>query len=51
VSLDRLVTMASAVLPTAGNALLRVIITASGRHGHQISFVLGELDPGFGNRP
>jgi hypothetical protein len=49
VSLDRLVTMASPVLPTAKNALLRVIVTASGRHGHQISFALGELDPGFGN--
>jgi len=49
VSLDRLVTMTSPVLPAAKNALLRVIVTASGRHGHQVSFALGELDPGFGN--
>jgi hypothetical protein len=49
VSLDRLVTMATPVLPAAKNALLRVIVTASGRHAHPVSFALGELDPGFGN--
>jgi hypothetical protein len=49
VSLDRLVTMASPVLPSAKNALLRVIVTASTRFGHEVSFALGELDPGFGN--
>jgi len=49
VSLDRLVTIASPVLPAVKNALLRVIVTASGPSGHRVSFALGELDPGFGN--
>src|SRR5262245_42281713 len=49
ISLDHLVTIASPVLPAAKNALLRVIVTAGGPHGRQVSFALGELDPGFGN--
>jgi hypothetical protein len=49
VSLDHLVMLAAPVLPAVKNALLRVVITASGRHGHQVSFALGELDPGFGD--
>jgi hypothetical protein len=49
VSLDALVTLASPVLPAAKNALLRVIVTASGPGGHRVSFALGELDPNFGN--
>ena len=49
VSLDHLVMLAAPVLPAAKNALLRVVITASGWHGHQVSFALGELDPGFGD--
>jgi hypothetical protein len=49
VSLDRLVTMAAPVLPSVKNALLRVIVTASGPRGHEVSFALGELDPGFGD--
>ena len=49
VSLDSLVTLASPVLPAAKNALLRVIVTASGPGGHRVSFALGELDPNFGN--
>lgn len=49
VSLDLLVTTASPVLPAAKNALLRVIVTASGPFGHPVSFALGELDPGFGD--
>jgi hypothetical protein len=49
VSLDRLVTMASPVLPSVKNALLRVIVTASGPRGHEVSFALGELDPSFGD--
>lgn len=49
VSLDSLVTLAAPVLPSAKNALLRVIVTASGPGGHQVSFALGELDPNFGN--
>jgi hypothetical protein len=50
VSLDRLVTIASPVLPAVKNALLRVVVTASGLFfGHQVSFALGELDPSFGD--
>ena len=49
VSLDLLVTTASPVLPVAKNALLRVIVTASGPSGLRISFALGELDPNFGD--
>jgi hypothetical protein len=49
VSLDALVTLASPVLPAAKNALLRVIVTASGPGGHRVSFALGELDPNFGD--
>jgi hypothetical protein len=51
VSLDRLVTLAAPVLPPAKNALLRVIVTASGPRGsaHAVSFALGELDPAFGD--
>jgi hypothetical protein len=50
VSLDLLVTTAAPVLPAVKNALLRVIVTASGpdRDG-QVSFALGELDPNFGH--
>ena len=48
-SLDHLVTIASPVLPAVKNALLRVIVTATGPAGRQVSFALGELDPGFGN--
>jgi hypothetical protein len=49
VSLDLLVTMASPVLPAAKNALLRVIVTASGPFGRHVSFALGELNPNFGD--
>jgi len=49
VSLDLLVTTASPMLPTAKNALLRVIVTASGPFGLRVSFALGELNPNFGN--
>jgi len=49
VSLDLLVTTASPVLPAAKNALLRVIVTASGPFGGRVSFALGELDPNFGD--
>jgi hypothetical protein len=49
VSLDLLVTTASPELPAAKNALLRVIVTASGPFGRQVSFALGELDPNFGD--
>ena len=49
VSLDSLVTLASPVLPAAKNALLRVIVTASGPGGQRVSFALGELDPNFGD--
>lgn len=49
VSLDALVTAAAPVLPAAKNAILRVIVTASGLRGHAVSFALGELDAGFGN--
>jgi len=49
VSLDLLVTMASPVLPAAKNALLRVIVTASGPFGRHVTFALGELDPNFGD--
>jgi hypothetical protein len=37
------------VLPNVKNALLRVIVTASGPGGRRVSFALGELDPSFGN--
>jgi len=49
VSLDLLVSTASPVLPAAKNALLRVIVTASGPFGRRVSFALGELDPNFGD--
>jgi hypothetical protein len=49
VSLDLLVTTASPVLPAVKNALLRVIVTASGPAGRPVSVALGELDPNFGN--
>jgi len=49
VSLDALVTAASPVLPAVKNALLRVIVTATGRSGRPVSFALGELDPNFGD--
>ena len=49
VSLDLLVTTASPVLPAVKNALLRVIVTASGPGGRPVSFALGELDPNFGD--
>lgn len=49
VSLDRLVTMAAPVLPSVKNALLRVIVTASGSSGHKVTFALGELAPSFGD--
>jgi hypothetical protein len=49
VSLDSLVTAAAPVLPAVKNALLRVIVTASGPGGHRVSFALGELDANFGN--
>jgi hypothetical protein len=45
VSLDLLVAMASPVLPAVKNALLRVIVTASGPGARRVSFALGELDP------
>jgi hypothetical protein len=48
VSLDALVTAASPVLPAAKNAILRVIVTASGPGRHGLSFALGELDASFG---
>jgi hypothetical protein len=48
VSLDGLVNTASPVLPPDKNALLRVIVTAQGPFGRQVSFALGELDPMFG---
>jgi hypothetical protein len=46
VSLDSLVTLASPVLPSTKNALLRVLVTAGGPLGHPVTFALGELDPG-----
>jgi hypothetical protein len=49
VSLDLLVTTAAPVLPAAKNALLRVIVTASGPFGPRVSFALGELDANFGD--
>jgi hypothetical protein len=49
VSLDVLVTAASPVLPSAKNALLRVLVTVSGPAGHPVTFALGELDPSFGD--
>ena len=49
VSLDSLVTLASPVLPSAKNALLRALVTASGPLGRPVTFALGELDSGFGN--
>jgi len=49
VSLDLLVTTASPMLSAAKNALLRVIVTASGPSGRRVSFALGELDPNFGD--
>jgi hypothetical protein len=49
VSLDGLVNTASPVLPPDKNALLRVIVTAQGPFGRQVSFALGELDPMFGD--
>ena len=49
VSLDSLVTAASPVLPSAKNALLRVLVTASGPIGGPVTFALGELDSGFGH--
>jgi len=49
VSLDLLVTTAAPVLPTAKNALLRVIVTAGSPFGRRVSFALGELDPNFGD--
>ena len=49
VSLDRLVTLASPVLPSAKNAVLRVLVTASGPFGGPVTVALGGLDPGFGN--
>jgi hypothetical protein len=49
VSLDSLVTLASPVLPSAKNALLRALVTVSGPLGHPVTFALGELDSGFGH--
>jgi hypothetical protein len=49
VSLDLLVTTASPVLPAVKNALLRVIVTASGPGTRPVSFALGELDANFGD--
>lgn len=49
VSLDLLVNTATPVLPAVKNALLRVIVTASGPRSRPVSFALGELDPGFGD--
>jgi hypothetical protein len=43
VSLDSLVTIASPVLPAVKNALLRVIVTASGPFGHQVSTETGPV--------
>lgn len=45
VSLDHLVTIASPALPAVKNALLRVIVTASGPAGRKVSFALGALSP------
>jgi hypothetical protein len=39
-------------LPAATkNALLRVTVKVSGRAGHPVAIVLGEVDPNFGNHP
>jgi hypothetical protein len=43
------VTTASPVLPAVKNALLRVIVTASGPGARPVSFALGELDANFGD--
>lgn len=51
VSLETLVNTSSPVLPSAKNALLRVIVTVRGRFGTQRTFALGELDANFGNHP
>ena len=49
VSLNSLVNAAAPVLPADKNALLRVLVTASGPSGLPVTFALGELDPGFGD--
>jgi hypothetical protein len=51
VSLETLVDTSAPELPSAKNALLRVIITVQGRFGTQRTFALGELDASFGNHP
>jgi hypothetical protein len=51
VSLETLVDTSAPELPSAKNALLRVIVTVRGRFGVQRTFALGELDASFGNHP
>jgi hypothetical protein len=51
VSLETLVDTSSPQLPSAKNALLRVIVTVRGRFAAQRTFALGELDAAFGNHP
>src|SRR6201992_2105441 len=49
VSLDSLVTAASPVLPSAKNALLRVLVTASGTLGGPVTFALRGPDSRLGH--
>ncbi len=51
VSLETLVDLSSPVLPSAKNALLRVIVTVQGADGRRVTFALGELDASFGDHP
>jgi Collagen triple helix repeat (20 copies) len=49
-SLDALVTTASPVIASGiKNGTLRVTVAVSDATGQQVTFALGELDPGFGN--
>jgi hypothetical protein len=49
VDLEELVTLASPLLPSAKNPLLRVVVTVTGERTRTVA--LGELDPNFGDHP
>lgn len=52
VSLQELVAESTPTTPAdAKNPQLRVAVTVSGASGQRVTLALGELDPGFGNRP
>ena len=51
VSVQELVARAAPRLTDQRNAFLRVVLTVTGRSGRSTTFALGELDPGFGDRP